>query len=101
MVRRMGGGSTPSALTFVRACPWFVRHEQEEDVTPFDPQLLMYPVTDYSLETPSYEQNAQGYLLTSDSMRWFWSCWLPDEATGRHRYASPLRVASVPGGAGR
>src|SRR3982074_1967990 len=35
-------------------------------------QLLVYPVTDHSFDTPSYSENADGYLLTRDMMEWFW-----------------------------
>ena len=32
-------------------------------------QLLVYPVTDAAMDTPSYTENGEGYLLTIDSMR--------------------------------
>jgi acetyl esterase len=54
-------------------------------------QLLLYPVTDGALDTPSYRENAEGYLLTRDSMVWFWNHYMGDtERT--HPYASPLRA---------
>ena len=34
-------------------------------------QLLIYPVTDAHATTQSYYDNASGYFLTADSMRWF------------------------------
>jgi acetyl esterase len=34
-------------------------------------QLLIYPVTDYSFETPSHVANAEGYFLTRSLMKWF------------------------------
>ena len=34
-------------------------------------QLLVYPATDLSMSHPSIEENAEGYLLTKASMRWF------------------------------
>jgi acetyl esterase len=34
-------------------------------------QLLVYPVTDLSRESPSYAENGEGFLLTADTMRWF------------------------------
>jgi acetyl esterase len=54
-------------------------------------QLLLYPVTDCALDTPSYLENADGYLLTRDSMAWFWNHYLGD-ADRTHPYASPLRA---------
>jgi acetyl esterase len=60
-------------------------------------QLLVYPVTDYDFGTPSYRENADGYLLTKDDMVWFWNHYLPNAAAGSHPMASPLRAASLTG----
>src|SRR5262245_42749761 len=35
-------------------------------------QALIYPVTDHRFDTPSYRENATGYVLTTVAMRWFW-----------------------------
>jgi acetyl esterase len=56
-------------------------------------QLLIYPVIDhYTPGSKSYEENADGYGLTRDTMRWFWDHYLshPDEA--ENPYAAPLRA---------
>ncbi len=59
-------------------------------------QLLIYPVTDYYTPgTPSYRENAEGYGLTRDTMRWFWDHYLADPADAANPYASPLRAATV------
>ncbi len=56
-------------------------------------QLLIYPVTDYYTPgTPSYEENAEGYGLTRETMRWFWNHYLSDPADAAQPYASPLRA---------
>lgn len=34
-------------------------------------QLLVYPVTDCTMASPSITENAEGYFLTADTMRWF------------------------------
>ena len=34
-------------------------------------QLLVYPVTDLTMSMRSYEENADGYLLTRAGMEWF------------------------------
>jgi acetyl esterase len=34
-------------------------------------QLLVYPATDMRMGQSSHRENAQGYLLTEDSMKWF------------------------------
>jgi acetyl esterase len=60
-------------------------------------QVLIYPVTDHDLSTPSYLENATGYVLTREGMRWFWSHYLAREAQGREPHASPLRASSLAG----
>ena len=60
-------------------------------------QLLVYPVTDHHYDTPSYRDNADGYLLTKDAMVWFWNHYLRSAADGSHPMASPLRAASLSG----
>lgn len=54
-------------------------------------QLLVYPVTDgVHFDTASYHDNRDGYLLTTDSMHWFWNHYAPGAEQRRHPYASPL-----------
>lgn len=61
-------------------------------------QLLLYPVTDYHTPgTPSYAENAEGYGLTRDTMKWFWAHYLRDESEGAHPHAAPLRAADLSG----
>jgi acetyl esterase len=60
-------------------------------------QALIYPVTDFDFGTPSYSDNATGYLLTTATMRWFWDHYLPNAADGAHPHASPLRAESLAG----
>jgi acetyl esterase len=61
-------------------------------------QLLLYPVTDYySPGTPSYEENAEGYGLTRDTMKWFWDHYLSEASQGAHPHASPLRATDLSG----
>jgi acetyl esterase len=61
-------------------------------------QMLLYPVTDYHTPgTPSYEENAEGYGLTRDTMKWFWNHYLTNPSEGAHPYASPLRAAGFSG----
>ena len=59
-------------------------------------QGLVYPVTDHALDTPSYEENAEGYLLTRSGMQWFWDQYLGDQDRS-HPYASPLRAGDLSG----
>ncbi len=59
-------------------------------------QLLMSPVTDYHTPgTPSYEENAEGYGLTRDTMKWFWAHYLNDPSEAAHPHASPLRAPDL------
>jgi acetyl esterase len=60
-------------------------------------QLLIYPVTNFSFDTSSYESNALGYLLTRDVMRWFWDHYLPSEEDGHNPLASPLQAPDLRG----
>jgi acetyl esterase/lipase len=60
-------------------------------------QLLIYPVTDHGFDTPSYDANASGYLLTRDMMKWFWGHYLADPADGASPLASPLRAEKLAG----
>jgi acetyl esterase len=60
-------------------------------------QVLIYPVTDHAFDTPSYIENATGYVLTREAMRWFWNQYLAGEAQGGEPYASPLRAPNLAG----
>jgi acetyl esterase len=60
-------------------------------------QVLVYPVTDCDFERPSYKENAEGYILTTDSMRYYWDQYVPDAADRMNPYASPMRAASLAG----
>jgi acetyl esterase len=63
---------------------------------PLRAQALIYPITDYALDTPSYREFATGHGLSAASMRRFWSLYL-DGANGRHPDASPLRAGDLSG----
>ena len=61
-------------------------------------QMLLYPVTDYHTPgTPSYVDNADGYGLTRDTMKWFWAHYLSDAAEASHPHASPLQAQNLAG----
>ena len=60
-------------------------------------QTLVYTVTDHAMDTPSYSDNAEGYLLTRDSMEWFWAHYLSGDDDGADPAASPLRAESLSG----
>ncbi|WP_096200741.1 alpha/beta hydrolase [Bacillus sp. FJAT-45350] len=60
-------------------------------------QMLIYPVTNHSYETASYRENADGYLLTKDSMVWFWDHYLRNADDGKNPYVSPLLAEDLSG----
>jgi acetyl esterase len=60
-------------------------------------QLLIYPVTDAALDTPSYHENADGYMLTRTAMEWYWDQYVPDLTRRSDPDASPLRAADLSG----
>ncbi len=60
-------------------------------------QLLIYPATNYDLDTPSCLANAEGYLLQRESMRWFWNHYLADARDAENPLACPLRAADLSG----
>jgi acetyl esterase len=88
----VGGDSAGGNLATVVALMARERHGPELTF-----QLLIYPVTDYAFETPSYRENADGYLLTRDGMRWFWHHYLAHREDGAQPYASPLRARDLAG----
>jgi acetyl esterase len=60
-------------------------------------QLLVYPVTDCRFDTASYRENAEGYFLTTNMMKWFWKQYLADPLDAANPYASPLRAKDLAG----
>jgi len=60
-------------------------------------QLLIYPVTDADFTRRSYVDNAEGYLLTTASMHWFWDHYVPSKPQRAEPYASPIRAADLSG----
>lgn len=66
--------------------------EKRAGTPEIDHQVLFYPVTDHSFDTPSYEENADGFFLTARGMVWFWNHYLRDDIDGANLRASPLRA---------
>ena len=61
----VGGDSAGGNLAAVAAV-------QLRDAVDLRLQLLVYPVTDCSMDRPSIDENGEGYFLTKDTMAWFW-----------------------------
>jgi acetyl esterase len=61
-------------------------------------QLLIYPVTDAALDTPSAREiTSDAFPLNRADMKWFWQQYLRDDADRAHPYASPARAKSLAG----
>ena len=59
-------------------------------------QLLVYPVTNgVNLDTASYRDNGEGYLLTAEAMHWFWNHYAPSPEDRRSPYASPVMASDL------
>lgn len=58
-------------------------------------QLLVYPVTARDFSTNSYQRNADGYLLSKDSMQWYWDHYLQSLADASNPYAAPLAASDL------
>ncbi|WEH38145.1 alpha/beta hydrolase [Streptomyces sp. AM 2-1-1] len=79
------GGNMTAALTLMA---------KERGDVPLVQQVLFYPVTDASFDTPSYHQFAEGYFLRRDGMFWFWDQYTTDPAQRAEITASPLRATT-------
>ncbi len=55
-------------------------------------QVLVYPVIDAACDSASFAENAEGFFLEAEAMRWFWSQYLGNEGDGSHPLASPCCV---------
>src|SRR5262245_23012651 len=57
-------------------------------------QLLLWPVTNAAFDTASYDEFAEGYFLTRNTMKWFWDRYTTDPRERQDVYASPLQAAN-------
>lgn len=59
-------------------------------------QMLIYPVTDAAMDTPSQaEFTADGFVLSKLDMEWFWGYYLANKKDGENPYASPIRAKDL------
>lgn len=56
-------------------------------------QVLIYPAVDFTRDYPSYEENGEGYFLTTADMKWFKGHYLAGESDAKDSLASPLLAA--------
>lgn len=55
-------------------------------------QLLIYPVTDASMRSESYQIFAEGPWLTKEAMIWFWKSYAPNESDRKDILLSPINA---------
>jgi acetyl esterase len=79
------GGNMAAALALMA--------KERGDVT-FVQQSMYYPVTDAAVNTPSYEQFANGYYLSRTEMQWFWDAYAPDLEQRAEITASPNQAST-------
>ena len=73
-------------------------HRARGEATPqIAGQLLVYPVTDCRFDRDSYLDSANQLLLNSETMKWYWSQYLPDESKRLSSLASPCRAEDLRG----
>lgn len=70
---------------------------RDESGPPICFQLLIYPVTDHEFDSRSMNDNAEGYFLTREAMRWFYSHYLTDPSEGANPRVSPIRASNLAG----
>lgn len=55
------------------------------------------PVIDGTARFPSWEENAEGYLITAAAIGWFWEQYLATLEDAENPYASPAKAKSLAG----
>jgi acetyl esterase/lipase len=58
-------------------------------------QVLVYPALDRNWDTPSALENAEGYGLQRETMRWFWNHYVPNAEDADNPLVAPLRAADL------
>jgi acetyl esterase len=88
----VAGDSAGGNLAAATALAW-----RDADEPALAAEVLVYPVLDADAATPSYAANAEGYLLTADTMRWFWDQYLGADGDRADPRASPIRATDLTG----
>ena len=60
-------------------------------------QVLVYPSTGDATATAAYEENGEGYFLTTETMEWFHDLYIDDEIHDGNVYAHPRLAADLSG----
>jgi acetyl esterase len=80
----VGGDSAGGNLATV------VARRARDHAVPLALQLLLYPITNNAIDTPSYSFFSEGYGLTRNAMQWYWEQYL-NGADGTDPDASPAQ----------
>ncbi|MGV9451745.1 alpha/beta hydrolase [Streptomyces sp. NPDC003635] len=83
VVGASAGAHQAAALTLVA---------RERGGPDFRHQVLVCPVTDAAMDTPSYRQFATGYFLSRAAMSAYWRRYAPDPESRKRATVSPLRA---------
>ena len=86
----VGGDSAGGHLAAVAAML-----ARDEGTPPIVFQLLVYPAIEHEFNRPSMVENAEGYMLTTETMRWFYGHYLNDPSEGDDPRVSPIRAESL------
>jgi acetyl esterase len=89
----VGGDSAGGNLAAVVAIT--ERDADDAAGTPLAFQLLIYPATDQRHRQPSHTTNAEGYLLTRESILWYHRQYFGNRAHDQDWRASPLLAADL------
>ncbi|CAN5351154.1 alpha/beta hydrolase [soil metagenome] len=71
----VGGDNAGANLAAV-----FALMARDQDGPSLAYQLLIYPATDFRFESASHKENGEGYMLTTDLINYFCSCYLRSDA---------------------
>ena len=88
----IGGDSSGGNLAAVIA---LMARDQDNPKLAF--QLMMFPATDFQLNTPSMEELGEGYNVTKQQMIWIRNNYLPNQADWTNPLASPLLAPDLSG----
>jgi acetyl esterase len=89
----VGGDSAGGGL----AAGCALRARDERDGPRLVAQLLIYPGIDPTMGEPSVVENAEGYFLTHEDMRWFYGHYLPDAKMRADPTVNLLRSGDLAG----
>ncbi|WP_034388687.1 alpha/beta hydrolase [Deinococcus sp. YIM 77859] len=93
---RLAVAGDSAGASLAMACTLRAR---DEGGPPLRAQLLIYPAADFVNvdRYPSRRENAEGFFLTEERMRFFGQMYLADPAHAAHPHVSPLHAAELHG----